>query len=191
MSSLFLRRIWQLTLLVGVICVLVFTPAVWLLGRVTEAESVGVRMLLAATALLTSGVVAGLVTLAFTATLQALIGRLRRLSFRQHEAGWSEVQVKRPLAAIDELASRIAADQESLRRRNSELEILASVSHALNRASQLSEVLDTALNKLSRLCPYKRAYIALIDEQTNEPRLAASRPAVLPSAFPGGLDMPC
>lgn len=175
MSSLFLRRIWQLTLLVGVICVLVLTPAAWLLGRVTEAESVGVRILLAVTVLLTSGVVAGLVTLAFTATLQALIGRLRRLSFRQHEAGRDVVQVKRPLAAIDELASRIAADQESLRRRNSELEILASVSHALNRASQLSEVLDTALNKLSRLCPYKRAYIALIDEQTNEPRLVASR----------------
>jgi signal transduction histidine kinase len=175
MPSLFLRRIWQFTLLVGVICMLLLTPAVWWLGRVTGAESVGARVLLAATALLASGAVAGLVTLAFAVVLRALVGRLRRLSFRQDEAGWGVADVKRPLAAIDELASRIAADQESLRRRNSELEVLASISHALNRASQLDEVLDTALNKLSRLCPYKQAYIALVDEQTNEPRIVASR----------------
>ncbi|HUT19389.1 MAG TPA: GAF domain-containing protein [Anaerolineae bacterium] len=175
MPSLSIHRIWQFTLLAGAICVLVLTPAAWLLVRVTGAESAGVWALLAATVVLASSIVAGLVTLTFGAVLQALIGRLHRLSFRQDEAGSGVGQVRKPFAAVEDLATRIAADQESLRRRNSELEVLASISHALNRASQLDEVLDTALNKLSRLRPYKCAYIALVDEQTSEPRLVASR----------------
>ncbi len=175
MPSLSIRRIWQFTLLAGAICVLVLTPAAWLLGRVTGADSTAVWALLAATVLLASGIAAGLVTLTFGAVLQALIGRLRRLSFRQDEAGSVVQQASKPFAAVEDLAARIAADQDSLRRRNSELEVLASISHALNRASQLDEVLDTALNKLSRLRPYKCAYIALVDEQTNEAHLVASR----------------
>jgi signal transduction histidine kinase len=175
MPSLSIHRIWQFTLLAGAICVLVLTPAAWLLGRVTGAESADVWALLAATVLLASGTMAGLVTLTFGAVLQALIGRLRRLSFRQDEAGSSVGQVRKPFAAVEDLAARIAADQASLRRRNSELEALASISHALNRASELDKVFDTALNKLSRLRPYECAYVALVDEQTSEPRLVASR----------------
>lgn len=175
MPSLSIHRIWQFTLLAAAICVLVLTPAAWLLGRVTGAESAGAWALLTATVLLASGIVAGLVTLTFGAVLQALIGRLHRLSFRRDEAGSGVRQVRKPFAAVEDLAARIAANQESLRRRNSELEVLASISHALNRASQLDEVLDTALSKLSRLRPYKCAYIALVDEQTSESRLVASR----------------
>lgn len=175
MPSLSIRRIWQFTLLAGAICVVVLSPAAWLLGLVTGADSGIVWALLAATVLLASGVVAGLVTLTFGAVLQALIGHLRRLSFRQDEAGSNVPQINKPFAAVEDLAARIAADQDSLRRRNSELEVLASISHALNRASQLDEVLDTALNKLSRLRPYKCAYVALVDEQAGEPRIVASR----------------
>lgn len=175
MLSLSIRRIWQFALLVGAICVLVLSPAAWLLGRVTGADSTAAWALLAATVLLASGIVAGLVTLTFGAVLQALIGRLRRLSFRQDEAGSVAAESSKPFAAVEDLAARIAADQDSLRRRNSELEVLASISHALNRASQLDQVLDTALNKLSRLRPYKCAYIALVDEGTDKARLMASR----------------
>jgi len=85
---------------------------------------------------------------------------------------------RRLSAVLDEfhrLSEQISANQESLHRRNRELRVLATVSLTLDRASSLKEMLDTVLEQTSDLLPHKRAYISLVDEETGEFHILASR----------------
>lgn len=177
MPRLSIRRTRQFALLSGIVCALVFAPAAWLLYRIARSETEGVWLflLLALTVVASSGIITGLITLFFAFALRDLILRLRQTVFHSTEPVSSAPESRSLFEESERLGHQIAADQRLLRRRNAELQMLATVSRALNRASQLDEMLDTVLEQMSSLHLYRKGYIALADEQSGELSILASR----------------
>jgi serine phosphatase RsbU (regulator of sigma subunit) len=62
-----------------------------------------------------------------------------------------------------------------LKRRNRELEILNSIARELNSTVDLEETLDKALAETLELLDLQTGWIYLLDEETEEPRLASAR----------------
>jgi two-component system, NarL family, sensor kinase len=69
----------------------------------------------------------------------------------------------------------VTTDAESLRDRNRELEILTQLARALNRPDGLEELLGVALARVSELLALHTGWIYLLNEETSQPYLAASR----------------
>lgn len=64
---------------------------------------------------------------------------------------------------------------ETLRRRNRELEILNAIADALNRPVDLGESLRIALGKVAELFGLETGWVFLLDEESGAPYLAASQ----------------
>ncbi|HET8630042.1 MAG TPA: GAF domain-containing sensor histidine kinase [Thermomicrobiales bacterium] len=75
-------------------------------------------------------------------------------------------------------------EQEALRRRNRELQILNAISQALNRSLDLQGALDETLRLVTELLDLPAGWIWLLDERSGRPYLAAYNDA--PELIKGG-----
>ncbi len=64
---------------------------------------------------------------------------------------------------------------KNLRRRNHELSVLNEIARELNRSVNLSEALEFSLAQVAELLGLRTGWIWLVDEDTLQPYLAASR----------------
>jgi signal transduction histidine kinase len=127
-----------------------------------------------ATALIAGLVVGALITFWFVRLLRRMIASLEVLDpgYKSPAPGF---RLKALIDAFERRLERAAAARRALQRSNAELEFLAAITHALNRASSVPEMLDIVLEQTFKLLPYERAYIALANQAGEPLRLAASR----------------
>jgi signal transduction histidine kinase len=174
MLRLPIRRTRQFTLLTAVICVLVAALAAYLAYQLIRSDTLGIPpwFLLVAVGIGAVSAIALLVTALFAHALRQLISELHHIVFSDTAA--SGPRLGSPFGEFDQLAHRIATDRHSLHQRNSELQILATISHTLTRASSLDKMLKTVLQQAPGLHPYTKGYITLFDEYTDTPRVVSS-----------------
>jgi signal transduction histidine kinase len=137
--------------------------------------SVYLGVLLVLVLLAASVAIGGLVAFMLVRLLRQFVSDVRTRALGLSPSAWD---VLRPSAIVNEfgrLLDQIAADQASLRQQNRELRLLATISHALDRASSMEEMLDTVLIRTSSLLGYRRAYIALVDEDSGAFEVLASQ----------------
>lgn len=175
--SLPVRTTRQVALLSIGICASILVPALLIVRWFAPLpiDNTTSAILVIAVGLAISTIVGGLVTLLFAGILRQMIANLRTLAPLESRTSSPLHSPGTALSDLNHHWAKIAADQQSLRRRNSELQVLATVSRALNRASSLEEMLDIVLEYGTELCAYDKGFIALADEDSHAFQVLASR----------------
>lgn len=81
---------------------------------------------------------------------------------------------------------------DALHRRNRELEVLNAIAEGLNASVDLAQSLRTSLSRVTELLDLRTGWVWLLDEETEEPYLAAAQE--LPPGLagnPGAMEGPC
>jgi signal transduction histidine kinase len=176
MLRLPIHRTRQFALLTALICALVIAIAACVVYQLIRSGISGVSLwlLIVSIGLVSSSLIALLVTVLFAHALRQRISELHRIVFPDTESVLSDSRPRSPMEEFEQLAHQIATDRRSLHQRNSELQILATISHTLTRASSLEKMLDTVLQQAPGLHPYSMGYVTLLDRETDRSRILAS-----------------
>jgi len=175
MSKLRIRSSRQFILVFGAVCALILTPVnlmVYWLAR-QMLNSAYLASLLVGATLIASLILATLAAFLLVRFLNQLISTVRATVPEEEPPPLPRRELGAQLNEMDRLIKQIVSDLSLLRDRNRALRALTTINHALNRAAP-ADMLDEVLEHTADLVPYRRAYIALLDEQTGAFRVRAN-----------------
>ncbi len=175
MSKLRIRSSRQFILAFGVFCALILAPinlvVYWLAHQMLSSTSLA--LLLVGATLIASLALAVLAAFLLVHFLHQLISTIRALVPEEEPPPLPRRELGAQLDELDRLIKQIVSDLALLRDRNRALRMLTTINHALTRAAP-ADMLDEVLEHTADLVPYRRAYIALLDEQTGAFRVRAN-----------------
>jgi signal transduction histidine kinase len=176
MLRLPIHRTRQFALLTALICALVVAVAACLAYILIRSGISGVALvlLLVSIGVVGSSLIALLVTVLFAHALSQPLSDLHHIAFSDAGSTSSSQALQSPFDELEQLAHQIATDRQSLQQRNSELQILATISHTLTRAASLERMLKAALQQAPGLHRYSKGYVTLIDTETGRSHILAS-----------------